>query len=272
VEAVDASLRHDALRHTNAVRVSQRVFFGVVVLVFALCVGLTVVRCMSMSTMPELPMPGGWSLSMTWAPMCGQKWPRLAVSFVGMWIVMMVAMMLPSLAPVLWRYHEALGKTGEMRAHRLTALLGIGYVFAWAVFGVIVFAFGFALMVLAMRSSALSHALPAASGVVVLLAGVAQLSSWKARDLACSRVASLHVARSACLQGLRLGLNCIACCAGLTAVLLVNGVMDLRAMALVTLAVSAERLAPAPERVAQVIGVVVIVLGLSMLARVVGFV
>jgi predicted metal-binding membrane protein len=72
------------------------------------------------------------------------------------------------------------------------------------------------------------------------------------------------------MEGMRLGLNCIACCAGLTAVLLVNGVMDLRTMALVTLAISAERLAPAPERVAQVIGVVVIVLGLSMLAHAIG--
>ena len=267
----DACVRHHALRRASTVRVSQRVFFAVVALVFAICAGLTIVWCMSMSTMPKLPMPGGWSLSMTWAPMCGQKWPRVALSFVGMWIVMMVAMMLPSFAPVLWRYHEALGEAGEMGAHRLTALAGVSYFFAWTVLGAIVFAFGFALIALAMRVPALSHALPVASGVVVLVAGVSQFSAWKARYLACGRAAALHVARSASMQGVRLGVHCIACCAGLTAVLLVNGVMDLRTMTFVTLAISAERLARAPERVAHAIGVLVVMFGLSMLARAFGF-
>ena len=51
------------------------------------------------------------------------------------------------------------------------------------------------------------------------------------------------------------------------AVLLVIGVMDLRAMAVVTAAVTAERLAPAGERVARVIGVVVVGAGLFLIAR-----
>jgi predicted metal-binding membrane protein len=41
----------------------------------------------------------------------------------GMWIVMMVAMMLPSLVPMLWRYRLAVGRTGETRLGRLTALV-----------------------------------------------------------------------------------------------------------------------------------------------------
>ena len=42
-------------------------------------------------------MPGGWTMSMTWMRMPGQTWPGVAASFLGMWVVMMVAMMLPSL-------------------------------------------------------------------------------------------------------------------------------------------------------------------------------
>jgi predicted metal-binding membrane protein len=38
-----------------------------------------------------------------------------------MWVVMMVAMMLPSLVPMLWRYRHAVGRTGETRLGRLTA-------------------------------------------------------------------------------------------------------------------------------------------------------
>jgi len=50
------------------------------------------------------------------------------------------------------------------------------------------------------------------------------------------------------------------------AVLLGLGVMDLRAMALVMLAISAERLAPAGERVARAIGAISIATGLLLMA------
>jgi predicted metal-binding membrane protein len=51
------------------------------------------------------------------------------------------------------------------------------------------------------------------------------------------------------------------------AILLVIGVMDLRAMTVVGAAITAERLAPAGERVARGIGAVVVVAGLFLIAR-----
>src|SRR5205823_2612192 len=51
--------------------------------------------------------------------------------------------------------------------------------------------------------------------------------------------------------------HCTHCCVGLMAILLVIGVMDLRAMAVVAAAITVERLAPAGERVARAIGAVV---------------
>jgi len=71
-------------------------------------------------------------------------------------------------------------------------------------------------------------------------------------------------------HGVRLGLHCSYCCASLTAILLVIGVMDLRVMAVVTAAITIERLAPAGERVARVIGGIVIGAGLVLLMRAVG--
>jgi predicted metal-binding membrane protein len=68
-------------------------------------------------------------------------------------------------------------------------------------------------------------------------------------------------------HGLRLGLHCGYCCAGLMAILLVEGVMDLRAMTLVATAIAAERLAPAGERVARAIGLVVVGAGFFLIAR-----
>src|SRR5881628_743157 len=71
----------------------------------------------------------------------GQTWSG-AASFLGMWVVMMVAMMLPSLVPMLWRYRQAVGRTGETRLGRLTALVGVGYFFVWTVFGIAAFPLG----------------------------------------------------------------------------------------------------------------------------------
>ena len=71
-------------------------------------------------------------------------------------------------------------------------------------------------------------------------------------------------------HGLRLGLHCSTCCAGLTTILLVIGVMDLRAMAVVAAAITVERLAPAGERVARAIGAFVVATGLFLLARAAG--
>src|SRR5918992_5846372 len=101
-------------------------FPGVLALLFVASAALTIVWSTSMSAMGEMSMPGGWTMSMAWMLMPGQTWPGAAASFLGMWVVMMVAMMLPSLAPILWRYREAVGTSGETRLGRLTALVGVG--------------------------------------------------------------------------------------------------------------------------------------------------
>jgi len=150
------------------------------------------------------------------------------------------------------------------------------------------FALGSALATFEMQVPALARAVPIASGVVVVVAGVLQFTAWKARRLACCRSTPGHGLKLQALQGLkafkalkadpgtawrhglRLGLHCSTCCAGLTAVLLVMGVMDLRVMAAVTAAITIERLAPVGERVARVIGVVVVVTGLVLIVRAMG--
>src|SRR5216117_1013865 len=196
---------------------------------------------------------------MSTMPMPGQTWLPAAASFLGTWIVMMVAMMLPSLVPTLWRYRQAgLGL--------MTLLVGVGYFVVWTVFGLAAF----------LLAAPLARAVPIAVGVVVLLAGSVQLTAWKARHLVCCREApapgptlSADVG-TAWRHGLRLGLHCSQCCVGLMAILLVIGVMDLRAMAVIAAAITVERLAPSGERVAQVTGTVVVGAGLFLIARAAG--
>jgi predicted metal-binding membrane protein len=243
-------------------RVSQRAFFGVSALLFTVSTAMTIAGGASMSAMGEMPMPGGWAMSMAWMRMCGQTWPGVAASFLGMWVVMMVAMMLPSLVPMLWRYREAVGGTGETCLGWLTVLVGAGYFCVWTAFG--------------MELPALARAVPLAVAVIVLIAGALQFTAWKARRLACCRntpgrclMLSANAA-TAWRHGLCLGLHCSYCCAGLTMILLVAGAMDLRVMAAVTAAITVERLAPRGERMARVIGVGIVGAGVLLMARAVG--
>ena len=97
-------------------RTSHRAFAGVSALLFAVSAALTIVWCVSMAAMRGMRMPG-------------QTWPEAAESFIGTWVVMMVAMMLPSFAPMLWRYRQAVRSTGETRKAWLTTLVGVGYFF-----------------------------------------------------------------------------------------------------------------------------------------------
>jgi predicted metal-binding membrane protein len=241
-------------------RVSQRAFFAVSALIFAASVAATIVWCASMSAMGDMPMPGGWTMSMAWMRMPGQTWLGAAASFLGMWVVMMVAMMLPSLVPMLWRYRQAIGRAGETRLGRLTALVGLGYFLVWTVFGIAAFPLGAALAAVEMQQPALARAVPLAVGVAVVMAGLLQFTAWKARQLAWCRQAPgcgcmlPADAGTAWRHGLRLGLHCSRCCAGPMAILLVVGVMDIRAMIVVAVAITVERLAPAGARVARVTG------------------
>jgi predicted metal-binding membrane protein len=221
----------------------------------------------------EAAKPGGGTMSMVWMRMPGQTWPGAAASFLGMWVLMTAAMMLPSLVPALWHYRQAAGSTGGTRLGRLTAIAGTGYFVVWTMFGVAAFALGAALAAIGMQRPVLARVVPIAAGVVVLIAGTLQLTAWKARHLARCREASWHgggvpvAAGTAWRHGLRLGLHCGYSCSGLMAILLVVGIMDLRAMAVVAAAVSVERLAPAGERVARATGMVAVGAGLVLIAR-----
>lgn len=251
---------------------SERVFFAASAALFGISAVLTILGGASMSSMGTMPMPGGWTMSMTWMRMPGQTWGGAALSFTMMWDVMMAAMMLPSLVPALRRYRQVVNAAGGMRLNLLTMLVGTGYFCAWTVFGMLVFLLGATLAAAEMQWPALSRIVPAMVGAVVLAAGAFQFTHWKTCHLARCREALRHTrmlpaqTSTAWRQGIYLGLHCCLSCANLTAIQLVIGVMDLRAMAFVTVAITAERLAPTGKFAAQAIGVLAIGAGLSLIA------
>lgn len=195
-------------------------------------------------------------------PLSGQAWPVAAAWFLASWMVMMVPMMLPSLVPMLWRHTRSTG---------VATLVSAGYYLVWAIYGVAAFALGIGVTTVQRQWPAIVSLVPVATGVVVLIAGGVQLTGWKLRQLAhCWDALACGQARPpqrgpAWRQGLRLGVRCCLCCSGYMTVLLVTGMMRVGVMALVAAAITIERIAPAPRRVARAAGVVIILTGAVLL-------
>ncbi|MEP7382098.1 MAG: DUF2182 domain-containing protein [Gemmatimonadota bacterium] len=258
---------------TRADRASRRTFVGISMILFAVSCWLTMAWCRSMSAMGGLRMPGGWSLSMIWMRMGDQTWVSATGAFLAMWVVMMVAMMLPSVAPLLWRYRQRMAHAGATHVGLPTAVSALGYLAVWTALGILVFPLGVAVAELEVSLSTLASTVPLVVGVVVLVGGAYQFTASKAGQLACCRLPTGRVrARPAAVgtawrDGVRLGLECSRSCANWMAILLVLGVMDLGAMVAVTIAICAERLAPARLRVGRATGALAIALGVILIAR-----
>ncbi|CAB3798855.1 hypothetical protein LMG28688_04834 [Paraburkholderia caffeinitolerans] len=266
---------------TRVSRVSQRtasnrMLIGAAALLFAASAAATLRRYAYMTAMSGTPMAGRWMLSAIWTPMCGQTWWQAAASFASMWAVMMPAMMLPVLVPMVLREREMWRDSSSLQSGLLTIWIVAGYFMFWMLAGFAVFPLGSALAAIAIRVPTLAHAAPASAGALVVLASLLQFTSWKAQRLACCRAmrrCASHAprtpnsARMALHRGLRLGLQCGLCCGNWMAVLLVVGVMDPRAMAVITAVIAVERIAPCHVRVARIIGLAGFMAGVATMAH-----
>jgi predicted metal-binding membrane protein/uncharacterized protein (DUF302 family) len=248
---------------------SDRAFLAASALLFIASATGTIYTCKSKSGMP---MPGGWTMSMVGTRMAGQTRLAAASSFIWMWVVMMLVMMLPSLVPMLLRFRGSLRGRGETDVGMLTWITAAGYFLTWAIFGVVVYPLEVSLSFAETQWPIFLRFLPLATGVVLLLAGGIQLTPWKTRRLGRCRDAPIcrsvsRPAVTAWRYGIRLGSDCSLCCIGFMTVMLVYDAMSLPAMFFVTAAITVERLAQNPERVARVIGALIIAVGLLVIAR-----
>jgi len=220
-----------------------------------------------------MEMPGGWTMSMAWMRMPGQTWPGAAAMFMGMWVVMMVAMMLPSLTPVLVSYRRCLHESGETHLASKTTLAAAGYFIPWTAFGAVAYPLGLVVAAAEMRWATLAQSVPVAASVAIVLAGCFELTKWKARHLGCCRVAPgcgpAHGgdASGALAYGVRLGVHCILCCCGFMMILFAAGVMSPPAMAIVALAITIERIVPWPALAARATGCVILAAGIFLIIR-----
>jgi predicted metal-binding membrane protein len=249
----------------------DRGLYAVAAAAFAGSAVATVVLCRSMSGGME--MPGGWTMSMAWMKMPGQSWPGAALMFMHMWLVMMIAMMTPSLVPMLARYRGALRRRGENDLLVSTLVAALAYFGTWQLVGIVAYPLGALVAAAAMQSTEVSRAIPVLSAVVLGLSGVTQLSSWKMRKLqrcrdpdACASSEPGGVG-GAFEHGMGLGWCCASCCTGFMSALLVLGVMDGVVMALIATALTSERVMPHPRWAVRLSGVTMLALAAAILGK-----
>ncbi|MFI5227430.1 MAG: DUF2182 domain-containing protein [Gemmatimonadales bacterium] len=188
-------------------------------------------------------------------------------------VAMMVAMMLPSVAPTLWRHHRRLRAMGVSRAGQRTTLFASGYASLWAVIGLVLFATTAELS----RMTGTSPTHPSfgawTAGATVLCIGAVQRSRWKAKRLRRCHQASVAAqtvsgnVTTAWRDGCRFGVDCALSCAAPMAVFFVTGLMDTRTMLVITASITAERAAPTGARIARLTGAIALLAGLIMCAR-----
>jgi predicted metal-binding membrane protein len=186
--------------------------------------------------------------------------------FVGMWALMMAAMMLPSVAPVASMYQRSVR---SYRALRLAGFTG-GYLLAWAGAGVP----AFLLTALVARLVGGHPAWAAAVAVVVFAScGVYQLTPLKSRCLKhCRSPLSLllhYGAYRGALRDVRAGAHhgayCLGCCWSLMALFVVLGVMNLAAMVVLAVVVLVEKLWVHGEVLSRAVGVAALVLAVAVI-------
>jgi predicted metal-binding membrane protein len=195
-----------------------------------------------------------------------ETWYGGAAAYLGVWMGMMVPMMLPSLLPMLSGYRRSVRPARAVNVHGLAALAIVGYFAVWAIIGAAAYVVSAGIMSIEMRSGRVAALLPLAAGVGLLLAGSVQFTAWKRRQLALCRKEGCRGAPetnalTALRHGLTLGVRCSLCCGSLMLALLTIGMMNLVAMAVVMVVISAERLAPARLQIARVAGAAIVTAG-----------
>jgi predicted metal-binding membrane protein len=195
-----------------------------------------------------------------------------ATMFLVMWTVMMVAMMLPTVAPMVLTHLAVVRKRGG--GIFPTIVFVAGYLAVWSASGVVPYLaqVGFSQLT---AEAAESRWLPALAGGILVAAGAYQFTGWKQVCLGkCQSPFAFIIthdfdrgARSALRAGIDHGAFCLGCCWALMTVLLVVGLMNLVWMIGLFLVFLAEKNSVHGLAVAKVTGAALVVLGVVVVAR-----
>ena len=194
--------------------------------------------------------------------------------YVGVWVTMMAAMMLPSVAPMVLIYSRiSRERARRSRGYAPPWIFVAGYLAAWTVYGLA--AYGVYRVVVAADPGFLAwdEQGPYVAGGAIVLAGLYQFTPLKAKCLRHCRTPLhfvLHDWREGRLGALRMGAEhgayCVGCCWGLMLILFSLGVMSLLWMTVVAGVIFAEKAIPGGGRLARPLAVVFVALGIWVMA------
>ena len=192
-----------------------------------------------------------------------------ALLFVAVWVVMMVAMMFPTAAPMILIFARVYAERQQQGKPFVPTWVFVGaYMLTWTGFGVLAYVAALRVEYLAGRSMWLMDNAALLGGVVLIAAGLYQLSPLKHVCLSKCRSPMqfvLHHWRSgyggAFRMGLEHGAYCLGCCWLLFVILFPLGIMNLVAMALVTALILAEKSLSLGRRISWMAAGVLVIYG-----------
>jgi predicted metal-binding membrane protein len=194
--------------------------------------------------------------------------------YVTVWVVMMAAMMFPSVAPTVMMYdrlREGHRARGRGAARDATAIFVLGYLLVWTAAGLIAYGLVAVGRQLDPAFLAWDEAGRWLTGGLIVAAAVYQLTPWKQACVVKCRSPMMFLAerwrhgRAGALElGVRHGAWCLGCCWALMAALFAVGVMSIGWMAVIAAFIAGEKLLPWPSATRHAVAVALVVLGLAV--------
>jgi predicted metal-binding membrane protein len=193
--------------------------------------------------------------------------------FLIVWVVMMVAMMFPTAAPMILAFHKVqAGKRARGETFVSTWVFVAAYMLIWALSGVLAYIGAVTAETIAAQAKLSGATAARIGGVVLIIAGAYQLSPLKNVCLAKCRTPITFILttwRDGTLGAVRMGLEhgffCLGCCWLLFLILFPLGIMNIAAMAVVTLLVFAEKALASGQRIAKWAGIALMLYGMTVL-------
>ncbi|MBK5205923.1 MAG: DUF2182 domain-containing protein [Polaromonas sp.] len=216
------------------------------------------------------------AMPMSMTDMSIPQWqPWSAVEFaliLLMWVVMMVAMMVPSASPMILTFTAINRRQAKGDAIVPTAAFVTGYLVVWSAFSLVATLAQWGLHQAALLSPMMIGTSPLLGGILLIAAGAFQWSGLKQACLSKCRTPLGFLlnewrdgSTGAMVMGLRHGLYCTGCCWALMALLFVGGVMNMLWVAAIAVFVLVEKIAPQELHVARIAGLGLIAWGGWML-------
>jgi len=255
----------------------DRVIIGVSLVVLIVLAWLNLVWLADDMAMGGMDMtgyrmiPAGQALMMP----ASSPWQPIEFAYVFvMWVVMMVGMMTPSVAPMILVYARVGRHAVESRPFASVAWFASGYFLAWIAFSLVATSLQWALEREALLTPMVAVASNIVGGTLLILAGLYQWTPLKDVCLSqCQAPLGFILSHGgfpgtttrALTLGFRHGFYCLGCCWALMLLLFALGVMNLIWIAALAILVLLEKVMPSGRAIARIVGIAFIAAGVWML-------